>query len=378
MRSWYSYLFFFLSMTAVLGGVHYYLWKRLVHSLDLARHLFVGFSVLFWGAFVFLMLSFPVFRFIPLDYQTPIMLVAFTWLGVMFLLLVLLVVRDIALFANRKLNPTPDPDRRMFLKRASALAVGAGAGVLTAYSVNEAINSLHVKEVPVPSSRWPAALKGFKIVQVTDIHVGPTIGRAFMEEMVRRINALEADLVVVTGDLVDGSVANLGYHVEPLGAIRSKYGTFFVAGNHEYYSGLDEWLGYLRSIGLTVLFNERARIGEGEASFDLVGLDDHTGKPDMEAALQGRSDERPLVVLAHQPRSLKFIEPHNPVLQISGHTHAGQIWPFNFLVRLVQPYVGGLYRHNADMHVYVSPGTGYWGPPMRLGTQAEITKLVIG
>jgi predicted MPP superfamily phosphohydrolase len=173
-------------------------------------------------------------------------------------------------------------------------------------------------------------------------------------------------------------VANLGYHVEPLGAIRSKYGTFFVAGNHEYYSGLDEWLGYLRSIGLTVLFNERARIGEGEASFDLVGLDDHTGKPDMEAALQGRSDERPLVVLAHQPRSLKFIEPHNPVLQISGHTHAGQIWPFNFLVRLVQPYVGGLYRHNADMHVYVSPGTGYWGPPMRLGTQAEITKLVIG
>jgi predicted MPP superfamily phosphohydrolase len=212
------------------------------------------------------------------------------------------------------------------------------------------------------------------------VHVGPTLGREFIEELVARTNAENPDIVAITGDLVDGSVEQLREHVAPLAKLRAKHGVYFVTGNHEYYSGVDEWIGELGRIGVKVLRNERVSLADG---LDLAGVDDHSAKqmrddhgPDLGRALAGRDTSRALVLLAHQPRAIHEAAKHGVDLQLSGHTHGGQIWPWNFMVRLQQPYVAGLVKHG-DTQLYVSSGTGYWGPPMRLGTTPEITKIVL-
>jgi predicted MPP superfamily phosphohydrolase len=197
------------------------------------------------------------------------------------------------------------------------------------------------------------------------------------------VNALGPDLVAITGDLVDGSVARLGPHVAPLGGIRSKYGTYFVTGNHEYYSGVVDWCAELARIGIRVLRNERVPIGhvsEGEC-FDLAGIDDHEsrrfgGESNVKRALEGRDPNREVVLLAHQPRAVFEADKHGVGLQLSGHTHGGQIWPWSYFVLLQQPVVAGLKRIGQTL-VYVSCGTGYWGPPMRLRAPAEITHIVL-
>src|SRR5690606_38881361 len=227
----------------------------------------------------------------------------------------------------------------------------------------------------------PSELAGLTIAQLTDIHVGPTIGRAFIEDLVRRTNALEPDVIAITGDLVDGSVAELGEAVRPLGELRARHGVFFVTGNHEYYSGADEWIAFLESIGIRVLRNERVTIEHEGAAIDIAGVDDWEAKQfgnghgrDLRKALEGRAPERKVVLLAHQPKQIDEAAELGVDLQLSGHTHGGQIVPFNFLVRLQQPYVAGLHDHGPTK-LYVSPGTGYWGPPMRLGVAAEITRI---
>jgi predicted MPP superfamily phosphohydrolase len=230
----------------------------------------------------------------------------------------------------------------------------------------------------------PPAHEGLAIVQLTDLHVGPTIGRAFIEDVVRRTNELSPDIVAITGDLVDGSVDQLRDAVAPLGALRARHGVFFVTGNHEYFSGAGAWLRELTRIGIRVLQNERITIGEGADAFDLAGVDDRSaarygGLAPADAlarALGGRDPKRELVLLAHQPRSLFDAASFDVGLQLSGHTHAGQIWPFTYLVRLQQPFVAGLHRRGRAQ-IYVSSGTGYWGPPMRLGTTAEITHVTL-
>lgn len=378
---WLSGLIFFTVLTTVLGAVHYYLWKRLVVGLHLPRRLHLALSIWLWGSFALVLLSFPLVRLLPVLWQeTPLIAAAFTWLGIMFLLLVVLLVRDGALWLSNTIryrdDPQPDAGRRLFFTRLSATGVWALTAGLTVLSVREALKALHVKDVSVPLADLPPDLEGFTIVQVTDVHVGPTIGREFVEAMVAQINTLDADVVAITGDLVDGSVEHLRDAVAPLGTIRSRFGTYFVPGNHEYYSGLEEWLAHLPTLGVQVLMNRWVNVGEGTRTIDIAGVDDETGEPDMAKAVAGRSGDRPLVVLAHQPRTIKKVDGHGARLQLSGHTHAGQIWPFTYLVFLAQPYVGGLYKHK-DMHIYVSPGTGYWGPPMRLGTQAEVTRIVL-
>jgi len=215
-------------------------------------------------------------------------------------------------------------------------------------------------------------------VQITDVHVGPTIGKDFIEEIVRTANAENADCVVITGDLVDGSVAELGPLVAPLKNLQAKDGVYFVTGNHEYYSGADEWLAFLPTLGIRVLRNERVSLREG---LDLAGVDDHSARgfgrghgTDLEKALGDRDVSRALVLLAHQPKTILDAIDYAIDLQLSGHTHGGQIWPWGYAVRLDQPHVAGLSRHGGA-HIYVSRGTGYWGPPMRIGAPAEITRI---
>jgi predicted MPP superfamily phosphohydrolase len=240
-----------------------------------------------------------------------------------------------------------------------------------------------VATVEVPLAKLPAASDGTTIVQLSDLHVGAMIGRAFVEDVVRRTNALDPDLVAITGDLVDGSVPNLWDSLAPLAELRARHGVYFVTGNHEYFSGVDAWLTALPRLNIRVLDNERVAIGAGSGGFDLAGVHDYGARrmpegprSDMAKALAGRDPERACVLLAHQPKSVEEAASFGVGLQLSGHTHGGQIWPFSYFVRLAQPYLAGLHRHG-DTQIYVNPGTGYWGPPMRLGTRAEITRIVL-
>jgi predicted MPP superfamily phosphohydrolase len=286
-----------------------------------------------------------------------------------------------------------DPARRLFFARAAAGAAVATVVGVTAYGTRNALQEPRIREVGVRLERLPRGLDGFTIAQITDLHVGPTIRGKDVKRVVEITNGIKPDLIAITGDLVDGGVDRLRDYTEHLAGLKAKYGIYFVTGNHEYYSGVLDWMEELTRLGIRVLRNERVCIGDkgaGGASFDLAGIDDHQAQRfgnghrlDLDAALEGRDTDRSLVLLAHQPRtSLVGQAVRGGVeLQISGHTHGGQIFPFTLIAGTAFPYLNGLYTHEeegATGQVYVSPGTGYWGPPMRLGTRAEVAKVVLG
>jgi predicted MPP superfamily phosphohydrolase len=264
----------------------------------------------------------------------------------------------------------------------SAEAVPLLGLALTLLGFVNARRTAAVVSVDVPIADLPAALHGFTIAQISDVHVGPTIKRRYIDRIVGAVNRIGADMVAVTGDLVDGSVAQLGTHVAPLAGLVSRHGTFFVTGNHEYYSGAAAWVVELRRLGLRVLLNEHVVLSHGGSALVIAGVTDygahHYGeshRSDPEAALAGAPASASVrVLLAHQPRSAPAAAAAGFDLQLSGHTHGGQFLPWNFLVRLQQPFTAGLHRWR-ELWVYTSRGTGYWGPPKRLGAPSEITRL---
>jgi uncharacterized protein len=267
--------------------------------------------------------------------------------------------------------------------RGLPVTVLAGGAITAVYSSGRAFAASEISEVPVRLPRLPRTLDGLTIVQLTDVHVGPFIGRRFVERLVAQANALAPDLVVITGDLVDGNVPTLGHAVSALGGLRARFGSHFVTGNHEYYSGVGAWVPFLEGLGISVLRNRRVAIGDAGGTFDLVGVDDWSGARrrggqgyDLEAALRGRDRDRAAVLLAHQPRNFEAAASRGIGLQISGHTHGGQIFPMTALVGLEFADTRGLYRHE-ESHIYVSRGCGFWGPPSRLGSPPEIARLVL-
>jgi len=267
-------------------------------------------------------------------------------------------------------------------ERAVAAAIAASVG---AVAMGSALGPVAVRRIEIPLRRLGRKLDGITLAQLTDLHVGPTIGHRDLADIVKRTNDLKPDVVAITGDLVDGRVDELREAVAPLGDLKAKYGVFFVTGNHEYFSGAAEWVNEISRLGIRVLRNERVPIGEDDASFDLAGVDDRSAAhsrvdghgEDLSKALKGRDRDRALVLLAHQPRTVIDAAGFGVDLQLSGHTHGGQIWPFGTLVRLQQHgFLAGLARHR-DTFIYVSRGTGYWGPPMRLFAPAEITQIIL-
>ena len=279
-------------------------------------------------------------------------------------------------------------------QRWSAVAVPLLASTASLIGFFNARRTARVLRVDVPIAGLPRALIGFSIVQLSDIHVGPTIKRGYIQRIVDAANKLEADAIAITGDLVDGSVAELREHIAPLAGLRARHGTFVVTGNHEYYAGAHAWIDELRRLGLTVLLNEHvllaARRAKGAQTDEevgamtllLAGVTDYTAvhfdathASDPQAALAGAPEAvTTRVLLAHQPRSAPAAVEAGFQLQISGHTHGGQFFPWNLFVPLQQPFTAGLNRLEG-MWVYTSRGTGYWGPPKRFGAPSEITLL---
>jgi predicted MPP superfamily phosphohydrolase len=273
--------------------------------------------------------------------------------------------------------------RRVFVARVaagSALAAAAGIG---AFGVRSALWDITQPEVPVALPRFPRALDGYTIALLSDIHIGPLLDGRFLRHVVEQTNRARPDLIAIVGDLVDGRVAEIGAQVAELRGLRARDGVCFVTGNHEYYSGGLVWVDFLRKLGLRVLMNQRVSLGDDSvhgASFDLAGIPDHRAGttspigPDARRATLGRDPERELVMLAHQPIQIADTASVGTGLQLSGHTHGGQIYPFGAITLLAQPYLAGLHRHEpSGTQVYVSRGTGFWGPPMRVSAPSEIS-----
>ncbi len=332
----------------LLAGLHYYVWARLVRDTALPG----PWSALATVLVVALYLSIPVTFYLYVSrnrWARYLVWPGFIWMGMLVILPLWLLGAD-----------------------GIRLAIGLAGG----------LGGPRLREIDVTLKRLPAPLDGTTVVQLTDLHVGPTIGRGFLERLVQRSNALSPDVVAITGDLVDGRVGDLAHALAPLRDLQARWGVYFVTGNHEYYSGVNEWLAYLATLGVRVLRNERVAIGDAPHTFDLAGIDDHSSGgfpghgPDLPRALEGRDPTRELVLLAHQPRAVKEAARHGVGLQLSGHTHGGQIWPFKWAVRLAQPHVAGLARLQ-DTLLYVSRGGGFWGPPMRLAAPAEITLITL-
>ncbi|MBQ5964089.1 metallophosphoesterase [Massilia sp. ZL223] len=264
--------------------------------------------------------------------------------------------------------------------RGSALAVPLVAAGVTLVGFVNARRVARVVRVDVPIARLPPELHGYSIAQISDIHVGPTIKRAFLNAIVNKVNALGADAIAITGDLVDGSVQRLSLHTQPLARLAAPDGVYFVTGNHEYYSGAEEWIAEVRRLGVTVLLNQHVVRRRGSAALMIAGVADYTAhffnpahRSDPRAAAAGAPQDVDVrVLLAHQPRSAPEAAAAGFHLQLSGHTHGGQFFPWNLFVPLQQPFVAGLKRVR-EMWVYTSRGTGYWGPPKRFGAPSEIT-----
>lgn len=294
-------------------------------------------------------------------------------------LLVLTVFRDVALLVAGALNLAA---LDAALRTDGAVAVPALAAFVTVAGFVNARRRARIRRIDVPIAGLPEALHGFSIAQISDLHVGATIKRDYVERIVDAVNALDADMVAITGDLVDGSVSDLAQHTKPLSRLSARHGTFFVTGNHEYYSGAGAWMTELRRLGMQVLTNEHVVLRHQGAALLVAGVTDLQAvffdpaqRSDPEAAIAGAPpDARVKLLLAHQPKSAFAAAQAGFDLQLSGHTHGGQFFPWNYVVRLFHPYTTGLHRLG-PLWIYVSRGTGYWGPPKRLGAPSEITYL---
>ena len=310
----------------------------------------------------------------------------FIAMGLFSWLFVLSVIRDILLVAGYIASALADaatlPAHLQGFATYSAIAVPLLSVVAVLVGLWNARRLARVVDVDIALPGLPAALQGFTIVQISDVHVGPTIKRPYVQAIVDAVNKLAPDVVAITGDIVDGSVPQLADHTSPLGQFQARHGAYLVTGNHEYYSGAGQWIAEFRRRGLTVLMNEHRTLRHGDAELVLAGVSDfnagqfdrsHTSDPAV-AMARAPATAGARILLAHQPRSAPAANAAGFDLQLSGHTHGGQFWPWNYFVPLQQPFVAVLHRQGR-LQVYVSRGTGYWGPPMRIGARSEITRI---
>lgn len=394
-------MLFFLIVLGILTFSYSYVGWRLIIPAGLC----FPWNVLSWSLLLlFLMLPFLSIMLRIYGYQNyPIYVltwVSYLSLGFITLVFLFLLARDICLifitgitkafnlvrflYGQGTSSPDPsNPERHRFLVHSLNLGILGITGMLTGYGVYRALRGPRIVDVTIPVENLHGDLDGFRIVQITDIHAGSTIRRPYVEKVVGMTKRLGGDVIVFTGDIADGRASNLKHDVAPLAELNAPYGLFFTTGNHEYYSGVEQWTEEMRRLGFTVLINEHRIIRHGAGRILMAGVTDFNGgqflkshESSPESAISGAPQNDVKILLAHQPRSIFRAAAAGYDLMISGHTHGGQYFPWNFLVGLQQPYTAGLYLHGGTW-IYVSRGTGYWGPPLRAGVPSEITVITL-
>jgi predicted MPP superfamily phosphohydrolase len=388
-------LIFLSLLLIVLGPVHWYLWRRLVKDTTRSRAGRRAGTIAIYALVASLFAAVIVPRVVGEGTGFFVALVGYIWLAMLFYLLVILLVLEVPrLIASRLARPAtvahaasqvdeapaaaaPQDDapldvtgvgRRLVIARGIAIGAGLVAAGVVGSGVRTALGPPQLKRIQIPLTKLPRNLDGYRIAVVSDIHLGPLTGVEHTRRIVDAINGMDADLVAVVGDLVDGTVAELRDEAEPMRGLRSRDGSYFVTGNHEYYSGVEQWIEHVRELGMRPLQNERLEI----RGLDLAGVNDAGGAPDYAKALKDRDPAKAIVLLAHQPVQAHEAAKYKVDLQLSGHTHGGQMAPFNFIVKLQQPIVSGLGEVDGTK-VYVTNGAGFWGPPVRVGAPPDIT-----
>ena len=369
---------------AVFAGANYFVYRRTVadtiQSAVVRRVMAVLLAMLF--------LAVPVVRFawrgqMPPPGITTVVLIG--WGVFMYTLMALVIVECVKWLARRRKKPEAvpeNPERRIFLSRVAATGALAVGGGMAGYGTWRAFIPPEITEVPIKLLGLPRALDGFTIVQLSDIHVGAIIQERFLDQLVATANTAKPDLLAITGDLVDGSPDAVGRYVARLRNLQSRFGTSFVSGNHDYYAGWEEWSRELEGIDFEVLRNRTVTIGDSSASFDLIGVDDWGSRwqpngYDLEAAMKGRDPERASVLLCHQPNGLELAAAKKVGLQLSGHTHGGQLFPANLIGRGIWGDRNqGLSVHDGTQ-LYTSRGCGFVGPPMRVAAPPEVVKIIL-
>ncbi len=344
----------FLIALAIFTAAHIYVWWRLAWPLPSpAWQLATAAIALFAPIFPF---TLRLTRRLPRERARPWLLAGYLWFGFAAYFLLGAIASHVAVAFGAP-------------PRTAAIVAGAASiAVVVAGLINVARGpTVHRVRIPIAGLRSP-----YTLVQLSDVHVGHMIGRRFVERLVGRVNALSPDAIAITGDLVDGHVGNLRPHVAPLADLRARDGVFAVTGNHEYYWNADAWLTHLRSLSIRVLLNEHVTLPQ----FTLAGVNDWSFGEDVPRAVANRDRSRPLILLAHRPRTIAAAVAAGADLQLSGHTHGGQLLPYGYLARLFDPHVSGLTRVDRTW-LYVSHGTGFWGPPLRVGTRCEITCITL-
>ena len=389
-------MIFFLLFNTVWLGLHIYLGWHLLQTLPKGSKRRRG----GWILLTVSCLLTPVVLFGRLLVYNPLLFDALAWpayldMGFILVLVPLLLVRDASLVIarfpcrlhrwltrDRNQSAVTNTQRRTFMANTVSLGLAGMAGALTVAGYHEARRIPRVKDIAIPITDLPGGLQNFRIIQLSDIHLGPTIKGDYLQAIVERCNSLDVDMVVITGDLVDGLTHTLADDVTPLQQLHSRYGTFFVTGNHEYYWRAEDWAELLEVLGIRVLINEHHMIQHAGARLLLAGVTDfhahryvpwHASNPKLARDKAGSADVS--ILLAHQPKSAFAGAAAGYDLQLSGHVHGGQFFPWNFMIKLVQPFNNGLHRIDNRMWLYVSAGSGYWGPPTRLGVPAEITQI---
>ncbi|WP_300666865.1 metallophosphoesterase [Desulfoluna sp.] len=378
-------LFLFVSITVFLwfGGV------RFINQLALPLPL----RIVLWASLLFALFFSPLLFYLQTLGQKGPLLDAMAWAGYLLMGLYSILIcgvigRDLLLgFAallskgtskgHAAMDLPVNPSRRGLLIHGINWGLAGATGLLTGFALKGALTPPQVITLTHPTPH--GGLRGLRIVQISDIHVSHTIRRGMVERIVTMVSSLAPDIVVLTGDLVDGSVSMLRHGVAPLAGLHAPMGNYFITGNHEYYSGVYPWLEEIKRLGFTVLLNSHQTLDYKGTPLVLAGVTDfHAGRivpehaSSPKQALAGAPEDAYRILLAHQPLSFPEAKAENCHLTLSGHTHGGQYFPFTWMIHLVQPWVAGLYEEEGH-RLYVNRGTAFWGPPLRLGSPSEIT-----
>lgn len=369
------FIIFFSIFLLVMAAFNYYSYRRFFSKLSppFSRYARVVPLVLMLGNLVFVIeAALGFFTNLPFLFLLTSSAVGFT-----FVFFVIATFYDLTITVSKRVPF--DQERRNFIKVIFDVTILIAAVAYLLRGLAQGLKYPAINRVQVKIKNFSA--REFNLVQLSDVHVGRTIRREFIQDVVRRVNALAPDMVVITGDLIDLAIEEIKHDLQPLADLQAP--VYFITGNHEYFHGAEEAIAYLRTLNIKPLLNEHVVCQHGNSQFNLIGINDLIGErmnilpPDLVQAYAGVNRNLPCIVLAHQPKTIERIADYPCDLMLSGHTHGGQIFPFGILVMMDQPYLAGLYQHDATRQIFVSRGTGYWGPPLRILAPSEITHLVI-